>query len=158
MNHSNKKKKSRRGGSCKVRCKDGCKKSAVKTAVRRLRLMFLRLGSPLWRARTSTNEARGCRSSEVYFFSSVLQKGGTVAYIIQYSNKPLYTSINRITVRFNQDDMKYNAAQYNFPYTSPKFLGGRRDTKKLQKHAAMRNKQVGPELTRHGISTALARN
>ncbi len=27
-----------------------------------------------------------------------------------------YTSTNRITVRFNQDDMKYNAAQYNFPY------------------------------------------
>ena len=55
---SNNKKKSRRGGSCKVRCKDGCKKSAVKTAVRRLRLMFLRLGSPLWRARTYTNNAR----------------------------------------------------------------------------------------------------
>jgi hypothetical protein len=33
VNHSNKKKKSRRGGSCKVRCKDGCKKSAVKTAL-----------------------------------------------------------------------------------------------------------------------------
>ena len=29
------------------------------------------------------------------------------------------------------------------PYTSPKFFGGRRDTKKLQ------NKQVGPEWTRH---------
>jgi hypothetical protein len=40
------------------------------------------------------------------------------------------------------------------PHTSPKFFGGRRDTKKTSKHAARRIKQVGPELTRHGISTA----
>jgi hypothetical protein len=46
------------------------------------------------------------------------------------------------------------AALSKVPYTSPKFFGGRRDTKKTLKHAARRNKQVGPELTRHGISTA----
>jgi len=44
------------------------------------------------------------------------------------------------------------------PYTSPKFFfGGRRDTKKNLKTRS-KEKQVGPELTRHGISTALARN
>jgi len=42
--------------------------------------------------------------------------------------------------------MKYNAAQYNFPYTSPKFLGGRRDTKKLQN--AQQNWK-GRNLARH---------
>jgi hypothetical protein len=101
--------------------------------------MLLRLGSPLWRPVPIPVKHGGCRSSEDLFSISVLQKGGTVAYTIQYINKTAHTSINRITVRVLLYDTILHAAYYNFPYTSPKFLGGRRDTKKLQ-HAAMRNK------------------
>ena len=52
----------------------------------------------------------GCRSSEDLFSQSVLQKGGTVAYTIQYINKTLHTSINRITVRFYKYDTNLHAA------------------------------------------------
>ena len=94
----------------------------------------------------------GCWSSEVYFSQSVLQKGGTVVYIVQYNNIGKYKQVYMYANSINTGPIRDGIIRVGKGHhTSPKFFGWQEGHKKNLKTG-----RAGMDTARtmHGMDSA----